>query len=1365
MDAVGPYRILGTLGSGGMGTVYHALDPGSGRELALKVVRRDIGRGQPETTERFLREVRAAQALDHPGIVEVYGAGRAADGTLWMAMEKCQGEDLASRLKRGPMTVADACEVAADVALALAHAHGRGVVHRDLKPANVFLTPQGPKLLDFGVARLASTTARLTAGNVILGTPEYMSPEQARNEPDVDGRADLYSLGAILFESLTGVPPFTGDGPLAVMVRVLTEPVRPVSSLRVDVPPDVERLVSSLLVKERDRRRSDAAEVAVELREAARRASSPSFPAPVASPARSEMRIVTVLAVLDLPDPGVLGSAVRAEGGIEDYLGNGETIAVFGAELSFGDEPVRALRAAIAARPRGARIGVATGRARASSGGEVAGTAVEQAVRLARGAGPEGIRLCAATAEAARGLFQVRRMPDGAFDLVGERPGGVAVRAFRTTFVGREKQLGQLLGLFARTVLDGEPGAVIIVGHAGIGKTRLKDELRGALESRAGSIRTLEARADPLRSSVPYAAVSDALRARIRPGASALGENVVTRPWDTIPAGERDPDSPSTPVARVPGQNVALVRKSTLKGPPGDAQRRVRSASSIDLLPHLTRYLDRLGQPAADAEVIGLAMGIRALERHGAEIPSQVAGATAPVAAPRPGPRSSPRAIRSRMEDALVAALVAEARQAPVLFVVEDLQWADVDSLAVLDRALHDARGFPLLVVGLARPELLDSAPALFARARRTVLRLGPLDPEASRALVREVLRARPEVGESAELILHIEATAAGNPLYLQELAACAIPGSSLVPMSVENALQAHFDELGSSERELLKNASVMGLCFWDAALVALGLDAAHVSRGLARLCTLELILPRASSRFEGASEYGFSHALLRDAAHSRLPDEERAKLHLELARWLEEAGEPDAAVLAHHHAMGGDRVRAASYLVQAAEAALGAFANESAVAHAGAALAMVSEREGAPPGFAPRAPRPSGRIRLDALAAREEALHRLGRHGDQERDVALLEAESVTDEDRVLALSRRARILRARGSLAEATECLERAIALPAAAGRLRADLSCQISESHLASGRHRRAMELSHDAVDLARACGEVALEARALWCLARAEGAVGNLGPSLEDHRRALELLEATDDVSSQLPCLLSLARVEIIAGRPDDAERSVRKAQRLPAAGRDAALDCHSEEVLSLCLSTRREGGHARGGEARIAAMRAIELAERAGSAERRASALVALGRAEGALGSAEAVADAAAEALEIATEHGLVEVGVRSRIELCRARLACGELAEARRLAEDALDRRLAGGPCPADHDDELHVALARCRLATGDREAAYAAAGRAVEVAAHRARSLPAGPARDRYLASAAASIVAQTARDMGLNVFTETLTAFPATE
>ncbi|HYN19494.1 MAG TPA: serine/threonine-protein kinase, partial [Thermoanaerobaculia bacterium] len=245
-QSVGHYVIREHLGGGGMGVVYKAEDVRLERTVALKFLPPELTR-DPVAKARFHQEARAASALEHPNICTIFEVNETEDGQLYLAMPAYEGEILKKKIERGPLPVSEAIDIAIQVGQGLAKAHRLGIIHRDIKPANVMVTDDGVvKILDFGLAKLAGA-AGLTRAGFCLGTPSYMSPEQARGE--VDPRTDLWSLGVVLYEMVAGRPPFRADTDQGIIYALLTEEPEPVRKLRPEAPPELEDILRGMLAK------------------------------------------------------------------------------------------------------------------------------------------------------------------------------------------------------------------------------------------------------------------------------------------------------------------------------------------------------------------------------------------------------------------------------------------------------------------------------------------------------------------------------------------------------------------------------------------------------------------------------------------------------------------------------------------------------------------------------------------------------------------------------------------------------------------------------------------------------------------------------------------------------------------------------------------------------------------------------------------------------------------------------------------------------------------------------------------------------------------------------------------------------------
>src|SRR4026209_197069 len=243
------YRIERELGRGGMATVFLAEDTRHHRRVAIKVLHPELS--AVLGPDRFLKEIELTANLQHPHILPLFDSG-AVEGLLYYVMPFVEGETLRSRLTREhQLPIAEADRIATDVAGALEYAHKRGVVHRDIKPENILLHEGRPQVADFGIALAVQRAggSRMTQTVMSLGTPQYMAPEQAMGDKGVDARADLYALGAVTYEMLTGEPPFTGPTAQAIVAKVMTESPRSLSSQRPSVPAEVEGAVLTALQK------------------------------------------------------------------------------------------------------------------------------------------------------------------------------------------------------------------------------------------------------------------------------------------------------------------------------------------------------------------------------------------------------------------------------------------------------------------------------------------------------------------------------------------------------------------------------------------------------------------------------------------------------------------------------------------------------------------------------------------------------------------------------------------------------------------------------------------------------------------------------------------------------------------------------------------------------------------------------------------------------------------------------------------------------------------------------------------------------------------------------------------------------------
>ncbi len=880
----GRFVVEREVGRGGAGIVYRAWDLVTEQQVALKVMAIEAGVIAPEDEARLGREGELLANLDHPLIVKTVAYGVFEDtGLPYVAMEWLEGEDLAAREKRDPLTLKQAVELAILVAQALDAAHAAGVIHRDIKPGNIFLCkgrhPETeeldvtPKLVDFGVA--AAGDIRITRTGDVVGTPAYMAPEQARGDAPIDARCDIYSLGATLFELVAGRPPHVGPTAIATLARLVTTPPPRLRELRRDVPPLLDNIVERMLQTDPAARPASAAEVAETLREAVRDASRVSWvdtaePTLSSRLGSSASRLLTSIVAIRFAKGSARERALqhlRERGADAVPLGQDAIVAHLGARRAVGTEATAALDLGRRLARAGARVGIASGRARVSllsESGEISpvGEVVDRASALARDAEAGMVLADVTTSELGRGRYEFRARDDGSA-IVGEQVRGArGERAGGAPFVGREPELAQVLSAFDRSRSDRTPILVSITGPPGIGKTRLRREVLARISAQAEAPPVILQRSEAYGRGHALGAAADVLRA----------------------------------IIGLPKGTTAAEAESAIVGRLGPATRDELTAQSRELLSRLL---------ANEALPEGL------------------------------DPRGSRDALWLAMTDLVLQVVVTE----PTVIIMEDLQWADPESIGWLDHMLGRSSHQPLVVLGLMRPDFWADNGDRFAGRDHVRLELRPISQRASRAIARSLL------GEDAPepVIERIAAQAAGLPLFAEELARLSAAGRDTTHApTIEAAIQVSLDSLDEECRDAVGRLSVLGLSCWDSALEALGMPRAEsVMKALAGA---EVLVEQNVSRFAGTREWVFKHALVREVAYSSLGERERKELHALAAAWLTSMGE-DAATVAGHFDLGGQYAAAADHWARAAQRALATNALTDALTMADRALAFAEDK------------------------------------------------------------------------------------------------------------------------------------------------------------------------------------------------------------------------------------------------------------------------------------------------------------------------------------------------------------------------------------------------------------------------------------
>jgi tetratricopeptide (TPR) repeat protein len=877
-----------------MGTVYRAADSVSGLTVALKVLHDK----HSSSADRFNQEAALLSDLAHPAIVRYVDHGMTPAGDHYLAMEWLEGETLEDRLARGPLGLMDSIRLTRRVLEGLAVAHRKGIVHRDLKPANLFLPERDlaqVKILDFGIARRVFDTRRMTMTGSALGTPMYMSPEQVRGARAVDARSDIFSMGSLFYECLTGAPPFAADTPMAVLARICLDERVDVAA-RADLPAPLARVLDRMLAKNPDERPASAGELAAELAvladDLARmglHTGSVVREAPAAAPAPrlegGEQRVVSAILVSrprgnvvkeqppstvgtwDVPSNGTRHSfadlfdeatfakiekALEPFGArAERFLGNAMLVTLSGSGTPT-DQAAQAARCALALKGLLPRVSFALSTGRASLEGKLSlGELIDAAARMLVAEDPGAVRVDEMTAGLLESRFEVHGGERG-HHLLFEKDLKEAPRTVlgkEIPCVGRDREINNLLGLWEEAISEPVARAVLITAPAGGGKSRVRHELLDRISDKGERFAFLVGRGDALRAGAPFALLSPALR-------SLFG----------IAGGE----------------------------PPEVQQKRISSYVQRHVAPAISRRV-----AAFLGEICGVAFADDDLP-------------------PLRAARQDPRLMADQTLSAWLDFLEAECKAQPVLLVFEDMHWGDAPSVQLVDAALRTLRDQPLMVLGFSRPDVDDKFPNLWCERDLQRIALAPLTPKSAQKLIAHMVADLPP--EKAAWIVE---RADGNPFYLEELVRAVSTGGSTqhLPDTVIGMVQARFDAIGNDAKRVLRAAAVYGQTFRASGLRALlGDEDRSLDQWLDILAQREVLFPKQAAH---TREFTFRHALLQEAAYEMLTPGDRVLGHRLAGEFLEAEGEKQAIVLVEHFERGAEPKKAAHWCRFAAEQAL----------------------------------------------------------------------------------------------------------------------------------------------------------------------------------------------------------------------------------------------------------------------------------------------------------------------------------------------------------------------------------------------------------------------------------------------------------
>ncbi len=923
-DTVGShYRLMGPLGDGGMGIVVKAWDQRLERTVALKFLPSYL-LGDAVARERMRVEAQAAASLDHPNVCTIYEVGETSDDRFFIAMPYYGGETIASRLTRGPFSIEDAVSFALQAARGLAAAHERGIVHRDIKPANLIVTPEGVlKILDFGIAKLGDLA--ITAPGYTPGTAAYMSPEQTCADP-VDARTDIWSLGVVMYEMLTGARPFRGTDPRTVAAAICISEPESIIARRGDVPPSLNHLVCAALAKNPADRPASVARFAAELetigsllgldmasthkrRGERDRADSPQFN--VDGEGR-EAAVLTIrvsghASLLETRGPEhasremqrvrarVTDIAAQFDGVVNRLDGDG-AVVLFGVSHAREDDCLRAARAAIA-------LAQCATDENHQKDGDSATAASHLRIHVGMDAGRLIVR---PSADAAAPFHAAGPALDLASRLAGMAPpGGVLVGPRCRRLIEPPIRLSSRDGV---TVLDDDRQVTPyeISGESEV-RTRIEAALQhGEITPYTGRDRELALMRDCLAQARAGDGQFVTIIGEAGMGKSRLLQELLTSASDddlTVLRGRCLSHGAST--AYLPF--IDVLRDALGVAPAADASQTIvddlarMHSSAPELEEFLPLYLRLLSVPATDLRI---------------------------------SPHLQGEEFRLMAREAIAAFITAASRTRPTALLLEDWHWVDDASHAVLAQIAELVSHYSLLVVVTCRPGYVNDWGTVAPHATVT---LAPLAERSTHDLLRAALRADDVPAPLAALLRE---RTGGNPFFLEEMChalqedgtlrvadgAIEIAGSIetlRLPGTVQAVIRARLDRLDSQSRDALLVASVVGREFGRDVLELTLDDASSLNAAIRSLKMAGLI---EQIRVAPMATYRFKHVLMQEVAYATLLEHRRRTLHGRVGHAIESLGNalPDDQLerLAHHFSRAELWEKAVQYAILAADRA-----------------------------------------------------------------------------------------------------------------------------------------------------------------------------------------------------------------------------------------------------------------------------------------------------------------------------------------------------------------------------------------------------------------------------------------------------------
>jgi serine/threonine protein kinase/tetratricopeptide (TPR) repeat protein len=1170
------YEITEEIGSGGMATVFRAYQPSMDRHVAIKVIRSTILHDQA-LRERFQREARLIARLEHPHLLPVYDFDGEHDPP-YIVMRYLEGGTLKQVQQQGKVPRDEILYILRQLAGALDYAHRQGIVHRDLKPSNVMIDREGNAFLtDFGIARAAGADRDLTGTGFMVGTPGYMAPEQARGDGMADKAADIYSLGAIAFEVLTGSPPYEHENGFEVILAHINSPIPKASERAADLPKAIDPVLARALAKDRNERYPTATEFVESLTRALKIKPSD---APAALQSMTQTLSVDQLSALrkqkaesDTPSSDTPSDQQRQMTAVSI---NVKELAEILYEKGADAERVRSTMGVL----WGTLSEVAKGFGGVThSHTEETGLVLWGRDRAREDDSENAIRATLAMRD--KVLAETRKVLGAAWEPTDENP--LPFSAGITTgpvLLEREADSGSYTASGAPITLagrlkDAAPPGGILVAHETF------TLVRGVFTFTQGEPLRVRGRKDPIEVYLVTRVKPRAFRLQAL-GIEGVETKMIGREIElrllqeamtlTLEDGE-------TQVVTVVGE--AGVGKSRLLfefSTWTDLQEQdvwffqARATQPSMLQPYsLTRDLFSFRFRILDSDALevvhqkfveGVEQFLGKGSARKARFIGQLVGFDFSSMPDVEAALKDGDAFRRVAQGYLGELFATASRVNPVVLHIEDIHWADDRSLDLINNLVRDNIDLPLFVLCMARPSLYERRPQWGEGQRfHERIQLEPLSQLSSRRLVRELLKHVPEVPTALRDLVVDRAD--GNPFYIEELIKALIDDRVIlkgeeswsidttrlstvrVPATLTGVLQARLDTLPAQLHQLLQRASVVGRIFWDAAAIhlskeAAGLKQVEVQAMLEDLRNREMILQREESGFAGTVEYVFRHAILRDVTYETVIPRQRRALHKLVADWLIEVGGERAGehtlLVAEHYSRAEEASLAAAQLAKAGERALQLAAYEEAATLIQRAQEILTGSE-----------HTEQRIRIELLRANLESIR-----GQYSKAVEMLkpvleEARTMGDV-RLLAtvLGQLGRVAMWQTDVPAAMKYIGEALELSRSVGD-KAALIFNLRQmgNMLVQTDPHEARKYHEESVQLARQVGDKYAEAHGLNSLAIAFQLGGNPEKAMVTFAQSLEINRAVGNRLNEAMVLGNMAGLYSAEGDLETAERTAKE----------------------------------------------------------------------------------------------------------------------------------------------------------------------------------------------------------------------------